>query len=246
MKQILIMILIMVIITPLFPNQNTYASENSIDFGQAVAEIAAQDLIIENEDFELTVTGSLSNASGSGLYTYAVYEDARWYYDSDHRVVITDYENIIDAGGYSWGFSFSKTYIQNREFGEYQFTFIFNDMRRIHDYYGVAVELRIKVIDPFRDLCDIGGYIQSLPDSIFKNNNGNLKIALANKFCVAGKMLGDEKYHPALQKLNYDIRDKIEKWVTDSPIQEHLLKVIDTLNRRIIDHTLEYELAFKE
>jgi hypothetical protein len=202
-------------------------------YQNARAGIEAPDTIFSDEDFEIGVNGELVGDSAWGLYRYALYENAQWYYDSNHRAIITSYDKIIEISGYNWGFTFSKTYIQNKTAGDYSYTFIFNDMRQIHNYYSVVVDLEITVQRTYSTPCDIGRYIQTLPDEDFKNDNENLKIALKNKLCVVGKMLAEEFYFAAKQKLEHDIRDKIDKWVEREDTRIELLDMIDRLLRDI-------------
>jgi hypothetical protein len=187
--------------------------------------------VITGEDFELSVYGSISGSSQWKVYRYAVYENAEWEYAQYHWVQVNSYDKVIDSSGFKWGSAVGRSYTLNREPGTYKFTFVFLDYSAIHRGYGVAVDIEIKVKNRCPLINEINEYIQAQPDESFKNENGNHKIAFNNKLLVVDEFIFDCKYATAINKLKFDIRDKVEKWVVENVVQGELLEMIDALIR---------------
>jgi hypothetical protein len=193
------------------------------------ASISVPDNIYEGEDFFLSVEGELLQVTSWGLYRYAVLENAEWYYDSNHNVIVTSYDAMIDYVKYSWGSTLSKSYALNKEEGTYQYTLVFSDYRYIHRAYGVAVDIEFDVKKKCVPPEEIDRYIQSLPDIAFKNDNGNLKKAFHEKIKVVYDQMHEERYQNSIDKLEHDILDKIHKWITDEDAREELVEMVETL-----------------
>jgi outer membrane protein assembly factor BamB len=87
--------------------------------------------------------------------------------------------------------------------------------------------------DPFALLDKIIEYILGLPDECFKNNADNRKNALVNKLESIRDMMLNGDYQGALNKLEKDIRSKMdgegEDWITCEGAQDDLKKMIDKL-----------------
>jgi len=74
---------------------------------------------------------------------------------------------------------------------------------------------------------DIDDYIQNLPDECLKN--GNPKIAFHNKLADVQAKIDADDYQGAIDKLENDILDKVDKWVTCPDAQQDLYGMIDAL-----------------
>ena len=85
------------------------------------------------------------------------------------------------------------------------------------------------------DLLDkIIAYILGLPDECFKNNADQRKNTLVNKLEEIRKMMMDENYEAAINKLTNDIRPKMDgegnnDWITCEYAQDDLTEMIDQL-----------------
>ncbi len=89
-------------------------------------------------------------------------------------------------------------------------------------------------IDPDDLLDDIIEYILGLPDDAFKNNPDQRKNALVNKLEEVRQMILDGDYEEAIDKLENDIRPKMDgegknDWIIDPQAQEDLMDMIDEL-----------------
>lgn len=113
------------------------------------------------------------------------------------------------------------------------------DYSAIHQGYGVAVDVEVKVKNRCPLINEINEYIQAMPDESFKNENGNLKIAFNNKLLVVDEFISDCKYATAINKLKFDVRDKVEKWVEEINAEAELLELIDTLIKCLEERLVE-------
>jgi outer membrane protein assembly factor BamB len=91
--------------------------------------------------------------------------------------------------------------------------------------------------DPLDLLDEIIEYILGLPDECFKNNADNRKNALVNKLEEVRQMILDGDYEGAIEKLENDIRPKMDgegnnDWIICEDAQEDLTGMID----RLIEH----------
>ncbi|RSN75596.1 hypothetical protein D6D85_05845, partial [Candidatus Methanodesulfokora washburnensis] len=82
--------------------------------------------------------------------------------------------------------------------------------------------------------------IDSIPDYGFINNPDQRRNALHNKINAVEKMLEKKNFKGAVEKLDHDIRDKLEKWLVDYEIEnpEQLTKnavisLVDEIIRRL-------------
>jgi len=76
---------------------------------------------------------------------------------------------------------------------------------------------------------DINDYIQNIPDNCFKNNPEQRKNAFENKLNAVQQMIDNGEYQDAINKLEHDIKDKVEKWITCPGPQQDLYNMIDEL-----------------
>jgi parallel beta-helix repeat protein len=86
------------------------------------------------------------------------------------------------------------------------------------------------------DIAAIDEYIQGLPDDAFKNNPGQRKKAFSNKLGAVIKLIEEEEYQEAKDKLQHDIRAKADghvdgdlknDWITDETAQQDICGMID-------------------
>lgn len=211
------------------------AETNTETYENAEATISGPDVVEPNEDFEIKIKATITSSFRWKVYIYGVYENADWHYDSNHHVVISSYDRVIEKSGFKWGSGITKTYTLNREEGEYTYTFLFIDASAIHRAYGLAVDIDVIVKPRVPTTGDIDDYIQSLPDDSFKNDNGNLKKALHNKLKALQHQIEVEDYESAVGKLPSDIMDMIDKWITDDDAKKELIEMSELLLKWIED-----------
>lgn len=91
---------------------------------------------------------------------------------------------------------------------------------------GVSIGNVVSLLEEMRD------EVEELNDNDFTHRNPKVgeerRIVLLNKIDVVLGQLINEEYQGALNKLEHDIRDKIETWVTEE-YQELLSAKIDTI-----------------
>ena len=81
---------------------------------------------------------------------------------------------------------------------------------------------------------EINEYIQDLDDECFKENPSNMKKAFGNKLDAVQRLLDEENYQEAIDKLTNDIRAKMDgdgsnDWIICPNAQEDLTGMIDAL-----------------
>ena len=97
-------------------------------------------------------------------------------------------------------------------------------------------EMLIK-INPNTKLLHDG--VDSIPDHGFINNPEQCRNALHNKIEAVEKMIEQDNLKGAVNKLKFDIKDKLEKWLVDdyqkeNPEQLSKVEVIELI-RAVID-----------
>lgn len=128
------------------------AASSTATYRDLVATIAAPDEIEAETDFELSVAGTIVGGSAFGVFAYAVYEDASWTYDANHKVSVTA-GTQIEARGFNWGSELSRAYALDRPAGTYTYTFVFGQRSSGHGWYDVAVDLEVAVSPAGPKLC---------------------------------------------------------------------------------------------
>lgn len=86
-----------------------------------------------------------------------------------------------------------------------------------------------------KSIKNLNDYIQSLPDSAFKNNPKQRKNALKNKIEEVFTKIESQEYQDAINKLRNDIRAKVDgnekakNWIISQDAQEQICDVVDSL-----------------
>lgn len=75
----------------------------------------------------------------------------------------------------------------------------------------------------------INEYIQDLPAECFKNDNENLKNAFNGKLNDLFNKIEAGDYDGAIDKIENDIWDKVDKWIDDPDIQQDLFDMLTEL-----------------
>ena len=119
-----------------------HAGTSTETYDRLQATISAPDSVKTNTDFSVYVDGAILGGGSFDVFAYSLYEDADWYYDSNHMVVVTS-GTLIDADGFNFGCAYTNTYSLNKPAGTYKYTFIFGFRSSGHGWYDLAVEVHV-------------------------------------------------------------------------------------------------------
>jgi hypothetical protein len=124
------------------------ATDSHLD---ASAWISAPDTALAGEDFTVEFEGTIAGGSSFSVHAWSLYADAVWSYDSSHGVTITS-GTLIDADGFGWGDVHADSYDIALDEGTHTLLYVFGDRDGAHDWYDVAAEVEVEVMEP---ACDI-------------------------------------------------------------------------------------------
>jgi hypothetical protein len=179
--------------------------------------------VMVNEPFDITVVGSDDN----GL-------DMIWWWGEETGIPELDVAHL-HAGA-------SATYAENTWTISIDTpgVYLFGANSRDIDYWtdlgyphqasegdGIDWETVTVIDSPTTDM--INDEIQDIPDECFKNNPDNRKNTFENKLEAVQALIDAEDYAGAINKLENDIKDKIEKWITCPDAQVEIIAMIDAL-----------------
>ncbi len=122
------------------------AATQTATYSDLTASITAPDEVSPDTDFQIDVSGTIVGGSAFSVFAYQILEDADWYYDSNHMVVVNS-GTVIDAQGFNWGSSYATSLARNKPAGTYGYTFVFGQRGFGHGYYDVAVDLEVTVAE---------------------------------------------------------------------------------------------------
>jgi hypothetical protein len=123
-----------------------FAATVKDSYDQIEAIISAPDAVPPDTDFKVFVKGEIIDGGSFDIFAYSFYEDADWYYDADHLVVVTS-GTLIDTKGFNFGAEYINAYTLNKPAGTYKYTFIFGHRTSPHHTYDLAVEVNVEVGD---------------------------------------------------------------------------------------------------
>jgi len=108
------------------------------------ATISAPDAAPAATDFTVDVEGTLIGGLPADIHAYALWEQAAWSYDANHRAVVSA-GTLLDESAFGFGPTYNSAYTLARPAGDHRFTFIFGYRSGSHDWHDVAVEVTVFV-----------------------------------------------------------------------------------------------------
>jgi hypothetical protein len=140
------------------------------------ATVSVPECIAPGNDFEIYVEGSIDDNNSFLISSYGLYENAKWNYTNNHMVDVMS-GTVIDEDGFSFGNTYTNTYIINKPDGVYSYTFVFGPRGFGHDYYDVSVDITVSVGESTKDVA-LDVKPGSCPNPINVKKKGVLPIVL--------------------------------------------------------------------
>ena len=116
----------------------------SATYQALTASITAPATALPGKAFAVTAAGTNTSTTGAEVFSYALYENAKWSYSSGHKVVVAS-GKLIKASGFNWGKTYKNTFNLTRTKGTYKYTFVFGFRGGAHNWYDLAVETTVTV-----------------------------------------------------------------------------------------------------
>jgi len=125
----------------------------------------------------LQITGSLNDMGPFSSHAYGLYQDATWYLNEDHRVVLED-GIPISEDGFALGSSFAQEFIREAVAGSTSFMFFFGSRSLSHDSVDQVVEI---ILEPVATALSVSLDIKpaACPNKVNMDNQGVIPVAIA-------------------------------------------------------------------
>ncbi len=185
-------------------------------YGDLEASITAPDSATPEEGFDVEAAGAIVGGSSWDVYSYELYENATWSYDSSHMVSVSS-GDLIESSGFNWGNAFSGTWTMTPEEGTHTYLFVMGYRSSAHAWYDLAVELEVAVASE-PEICAF--FRRPGPQDIAAGRN--LPIRFTAIDCDSGALVADQGVEVSV----YD-RDgvEVEYWtVATNPIDGVMIR----------------------
>jgi hypothetical protein len=125
----------------------------------------------------LQITGSLNGMGAFPVHAYGLYQDATWFLNEDHRVVLEDGIQI-SQDGFAFGSSFAQEFVIDAVAGSTSFMFFFGSRSFSHDSTDQVVEI---ILEPVANDLTVSLDIKpaTCPNKVNMDSQGVLPVAIA-------------------------------------------------------------------